>query len=282
MLSLASLRRQDVTLAVDVKEVQSGPDRLGSGSLRAELDDGKLALGPAEVNVPGGSAKLWLGYRPSPSGIALDAKIRVDRFDYGVLARRLKPGSDIEGLFSLQLDLKSQTPSLQRAMQNGDGRLDFAVWPRNMKSGIFDLWAVNLFVALVPAVDPAKESKVNCAVGRFDLQKGILTDDSILLDTSRMRVTGKGRVDFDAETMLFTLAPKPKKAQFFSLATPIEARGKLTDPKIGVSAGAVVGTAARLFTSLVTVPIERLFSKSLPSEGNDVCANALSESREVR
>jgi uncharacterized protein involved in outer membrane biogenesis len=282
MLSPATLRRQDVRISVDVAEVQSGQDRLGSGSLRVELEDGKLAFGPAEVNVSGGSARLWLGYRPDASGIALDAKIRVDSFDYGVLARRLKPQSDLQGLFSLQLDLKSQTPSLQRAVQNGDGRLDFAVWPKNMKSGIFDLWAVNLFVALIPAVDPAAESKVNCAVGRFDLRKGVLSQESLLLDTSRMRVTGSARVDFDSETLSMRLVPKPKQPQFFSLAIPVEANGKLTSPKIGVSAGAVAGTTLRLVTSIVTTPFEKMFSKEVPRDGNDVCANALKESRELR
>ncbi|MSQ60087.1 MAG: AsmA family protein, partial [Betaproteobacteria bacterium] len=282
MLSPATLKRQDMALVVEVGEVLSGADRLGGGSLHASLYDGKLVLGPVEVNVPGGSVKLAMGYRPTESAIALDAKIRVDRFDYGVLARRLKPGSDLQGLFSLQMDLASNTPSLYHAMQNGDGRVDFAVWPKNMKSGIFDLWAVNLFVALIPAVDPASESKVNCAVGRFDLKNGVLTEDSILLDTSRMRVKGKARVDFDSETLALQLEPTPKKAQFFSLATPIAVTGKITDPKILVSAAAVAGTTARLLTSIVTTPFERLFSKSIPRDGADVCANALKQNREPR
>ena len=78
-------------------------------------------------------------------------------------------------------------------MPHANGRVDFAVWPHNLKAGIFDLWAVNLLVALVPAVDPAAESKVNCVVGRFDLRQGKLSHDAILLDTSRMRVNGRGR-----------------------------------------------------------------------------------------
>ena len=279
MLSPATLKRQDATLAVDVGEVLSGRDRLGSGSLRATLNDGKLALGPAEVTMPGGSAKLWLGYNPSTAGIALDAKVRVDRFDYGVLARRFKPESDLQGMFSLHMDLKSQTPSLERAMQNGDGRLDFAVWPKNMKSGIFDLWAVNLFVALIPAVDPALASKVNCAVGRFDLKQGVLTEDAILIDTSRMRVTGTGRVDFATESVSLKLSPKPKKPQFFSLAAPVEVNGKVTNPKIGVGAATVAGTAAKLFTSIITTPFERLFAKEIPRDGNDVCTDALRQPR---
>ncbi|MEO5863266.1 MAG: hypothetical protein ABIW48_10645 [Burkholderiales bacterium] len=281
MLSPATLKRQDATLAVDVGEVLSGRDHLGSGSLRAVLDDGKLVLGPVQVNMPGGSAKLTLGYRPSDAGIALDANVRVDRFDYGVLGRRVKPESDLHGLFSLHMDIKSQSPSLERAMQYGDGRLDFAVWPQNMKSGIFDLWAVNLFVALIPAVDPAAESKVNCAVGRFDLNKGVLTENIILLDTSRMRVSGKGRVDFATESLSLKLAPKPKKPQFFSLATPVEVSGKVTKPIIKVKAGAVLGTTAKLFTSIVTTPFARLFSKKIARDGNDVCNDALRQPRSI-
>ncbi len=90
-------------------------------------------------------------------------------------------------------------------MAHANGHIDFAVWPKNMRSGIFDLWAVNLFVALAPAVDPAKESKVNCALGRFDLRDGKLTQDAILMDTSRMRVTGEGGADFSRESV--SLAP---------------------------------------------------------------------------
>jgi hypothetical protein len=55
--------------------------------------------------------------------------------------------------------------------------------------------------------------------------------------------------------------------------------GKLTSPKIGVSAGAVAGTTARLFTSIITTPLERLFSKEIPGDGKDVCDNALRQTR---
>lgn len=274
VLSPEALGKQDAELSVDVMEVLSGKDRLGNGSLRVRLQDGRLSLDPAEVNVPGGSAKLWLSYFPDGKNIDIESKVRVERFDYGVLARRYKPDADVQGHVSLQVDLRTRTPGLDRAMQYGNGRIDFAVWPRNMKSGIFDLWAVNLFVALVPAVDSAKESKVNCAIGRFNLKNGVLTEDSILLDTSRMRVAGRARVDFESESLSVDMAPKAKKPQFFSLATPVQVRGKLTAPKIGVSAGEVAGTAARFFASIITTPLQMLFSKEMPRDGADVCAGA--------
>jgi AsmA family protein len=275
LLSPQTLRRLDAYLDVRVDEVLSGADRLGSGTLHAQLADGRLEFGPALVNVPGGSALLSVAYQPSDQDVAMQARVRVERFDYGILARRAKPGTDFEGLFSLRFDLDARAPTIDALMSRANGRIDFAVWPRNMRSGIFDLWAVNVFVALVPAVDPSAESKVNCAFGRFDLRDGKLTHDAILIDTSRMRVAGEGRVDFDTETMLFRLAPRAKTAQFFSLATPIAVSGKLTDFEIGVAPGGVAETTVRFLTSLFVVPVQKLAQGRVPRDGADVCTNPM-------
>jgi hypothetical protein len=134
---------------------------------------------------------------------------------------------------------------------------------------------VNLFLALLPAVDPSSESKVNCAIGRFDLRGGKLTQDQILLDTSRMRVTGKATVDFGTEQLYLRLVPTAKTPQFFSLATPIQVDGTITNFKIGVSGSDVLETTARLFTSVIVVPVEKLMNRSVPRDGADVCTNAM-------
>ncbi len=275
LLSPAVLRSLDADLNVEVAEVLSGPDKLGSGTLHARLADGKFVLDPAEVNVPGGAARVTFSYQPSETGVEVNAKVRANRFDYGILARRIKPDTDLQGLFSLHMDIEAQAPTLDALMQHANGRIDFAAWPRNFKAGIFDLWAVNLLAALVPAVDPSAESKVNCAVARFDLRDGKLTQDQILMDTSRMRVSGTGTVDFDTEALAFRLVPTAKSPQFFSLATPIGVTGTITDFKIGVSGSDVLETTARLFTSVIVVPLQSLAGRKLPRDGADVCDSAM-------
>jgi AsmA-like C-terminal region len=279
LLSPEVLRQLDASLIVDVQEVLSGRDRLGSGALHAKLADGKFVLDPAEVNTAGGSAYMTFTYEPTETDVAVQANIRTERFDYGILARRIKPDTDLQGLLSLEMAISARAPTLDALMQHADGHIDFAVWPKNFKSGIFDLWAVNLLAALVPAVDPAKESIVNCAIARFDLRDGTLTQDKILMDTSRMRVSGQGMVNFNTEALAFRLVPTAKSPQFFSLATPVGVTGAITNFKIGVSGSDVMETVARLFTSVIVVPVESLFGRKLPRDGADVCANA---TREVR
>lgn len=279
LLSRATLLKQDAFLDVEVAQVLSGKDRLGSGKLHAQLQDARLELSPVEVNVPGGSARVELGYEPLPDdvNVKVRARVRVDRFDYGVLARRVKPDTDMQGRFSFNLDLDSTAP-LEGVMQKGNGKLDVAVWPINLKSGVFDMWAVNLFVALMPAVDDASASKVNCAVARFDLVDGKLRQDTVLIDTSRMRVGGTARVDFADETIAVRLKPKAKKPQFFSLSTPIEVGGRITEPKIALG-GAIMSTIGNFFGSIVTTPFEMLTAKTIPRDGADVCEQGLRTSR---
>ncbi len=275
LLSRETLLRADGYVDVAVDQVLSGADVLGSGKLHAQLENARMEFGPATVNVPGGSANLKFAYEPTETDVVVGANIQVERFDYGILARRIQPDTDLRGTFSLSFRIDSRAPTLAQVMSNANGRIDFAVWPQNMRAGIFDLWAVNLFIALVPAVDPAQESKVNCAIGRFDVRNGKLSQDAVFMDTSRMRVSGAAQVNFGTERLQLLLVPKPKRPQFFSLATPVQVSGSLTDPQIGVAPGGVAETLARQVFSIVLVPIQKLTERDIPRDGADVCANAM-------
>lgn len=275
LLSPEALKKADATLSVQVDQVLSGKDRLGQGKLSAKLADGRAEIGPVLVEMPGGQAKLALSYEPRDKEVLADLKVDVDNFNYGVLGRRLKPDSDLDGRFSLKMDVASRAPRLSQMLAHGNGRIEFAVWPKDLRAGVFDLWAVNLLVALLPTVDPKNESTVNCAVGRFALAEGKLAQKQLVIDTSRMRVTGTTAIDFGSEKVHMRLQPQAKAAQFLSLATPIEVSGSFTDYHIGPNPGDVVETAIRLATSIIWVPIKRLFSEKVPADGRDVCVTTL-------
>ncbi len=271
LLSRETLSAYRTSLVVAVDRVLSGKDVLGGGKLEASTANGRLVIAPVSVAMPGGSAQLSLTYEPRERDVLADLKIAVDRFDYGVLGRRLKPDTDLAGRFSLNVDVRSRAPRLSQVLSHGSGTLDFALWPQDMKAGVFDLWAVNLFLALLPTIDPKNESRVNCAIGRFTVADGKLTQKKLVIDTSKVRVTGKTDIDLAKETLHMRLQPQAKTAQFLSLATPVEVTGSFTDYAIGPNAGDVIQTVIRLATSLVWVPIQRLLSDKVPEDGRDVC-----------
>lgn len=272
LLTPEALQQVDAKVAVQVDQVLSGTDKLGKGSLQARLLNGRADIGPVLLEMPGGEARLSLAYEPNDRDVQAELKIAIDKFDYGVLARRFKPGSDLEGRFSLHMDVNSRAPRISQMLAHGDGRIEFAVWPKNLRSGVFDLWAVNLLAALLPTMDPKNESTVNCAIGRFSLKQGKLTQKQWVIDTSRMRVQGVTAINFADQSIHMRLQPQAKSAQFLSLATPIEVKGYFNDYRIGPNPGDVIETAIRLATSIIWVPIQRLFSEKVPADGRDVCA----------
>jgi len=212
-----------------------------------------------------------LKYEPGEKDVLVNLRAEAKNFDYGILARRFDHNSEMSGVFSLEVEVNAHSQYLADIMKYGKGHIDFVVWPENLKSGLLDIWAVNVLMALLPAVDSSGESRVNCAIGRFVLGDGKLSDKSILIDTSRMRVTGKGSVDFAAEKIQLYVKPRAKTPQFLSFAIPIEVSGGLNNFSVGVSAKDAVESVGQLATSFVWVPMQMLFGKDIPADGSDVC-----------
>ena len=165
LLSARFLRRFDATVDVQAGEVLSGADRLADGALHLKLQDGRLDLDPAVVNLPGGGMRLSMAYDLKESEVDFHVAAYVERFDYGIIARRLNRADDLRGLFSMNLELAGRAPSLDSIMRNASGRLDIAVWPTELRSGMFNLWSANLVLTLLPLIDPGLKSQVNCIVG---------------------------------------------------------------------------------------------------------------------
>ena len=260
----------DIGLTIRADQVLSGEDQLGSGSLKAVLRDGRMAIEPLVLQIPGGEITMSTSLKPGQE--AADATFRavVHNFDIGIYVRWQKPESKMSGLVNLDVDLHSSASTVNQIFANGNGYFDFSGHLDNLGAGIIDLWAVNLIAAIVSSTEE-EQSEVNCAVGRWKVEDGLLTPDVFFIDTSKIRICGKGQVDFRKNTVNLTVSPTPKKPEFFNLATPLKISGSFDDINFGLRKGALVGTAARFIASPLVVPIKRVFSDQIPEDGSDAC-----------
>jgi uncharacterized protein involved in outer membrane biogenesis len=272
----AFLGRFDARIELEVEEVSSSGSKLGAGHLVASLDEGRLAIDPLTLALPGGEFLLVLSIKPAAEASAASLRILIENFDLGVIARRKKPESKTGGSFSVDIDLESSARSLYEVLAGSSGHLHFSAHPRNLEAGIIDLWAVNVLSAVVSSsadenADEPPESQINCVISRWQMNEGVLSSETMIVDTTRIRVCGKGEVDFHADTLRLVVAPTAKKPEFFSLATPIEVDGSFEDFGIGTYGAGVPATAVRFITSPVTTPMLRAVKSDLPEDGSDVC-----------
>ena len=271
LLSPAVLGKLDVQMNVKVDKLLSGSDELGSGSLSATLKQGRFSIDPLKLNIPGGSFSLSATLKPDMKAPQASIRTVMKKFDFGVLVRRTNPNAEMGGLINLDVDLKSSAGSFDKLMANANGYVDFSGRLENLKAGIIDLWAVNLIAAII-FNDNENQSKINCVVGRWTMKNGLLKPDVFLIDTSKIRICGKGQVDFKKEHIDLKMVPTPKKAEYLSLATPIKVNGKFADFGAGIQVSGLMGTYVNLITSPVTKTLQKLFGKELPADGKDVCA----------
>jgi hypothetical protein len=277
ILSVEGLAAADVRFSIDVKQVNSGKDRLGAGRIVAETKAGRFRLDPLELQVPGGKLRMTSAIAPAPEGIATELGIEVHDFDYGILARRIDPETQMRGLFAMEVELESRAADASRLMEHATGYFDFAVFPEEFEAGVFDLWALNLFTNVLPFLGSSEPSEVNCAIGLFDLNDGMLTERDLLVDVTRVRVTGDVEVDFRKNRVRAELVPHPKKPQFFALKTPVRVNGHFDDFGVGVAPQDMVGTVIQFAVSPVTFLPRWIISLADSVDGADACLDVLAK-----
>jgi uncharacterized protein involved in outer membrane biogenesis len=269
LLSPELLAKFDVSLAIAAKEVLSGEDKLGSGALKATLSKGRIEVDPLRLNLPGGEIKMMASLKPGDQQSEAGLKVNINNFDLGILVRRKQPDSDMGGLVNLSVDVTSSAATADELLENGSGYFDFSGHLENIDAGILDLWAVNLVASILSA--GKNQSQLNCVVGRWSINDGLLSPDAFVIDTSKIRICGEGEVNLKESEIDIKVTPRAKKKEFFSLATPLKVQGSFEDINIRLGKGGLVGTVVTFITSPITTPIGRIFSDKIPADGSDIC-----------
>jgi len=271
LISYEVMNKLDAAFKVEARRVTSGDDDLGSGALTVVLKDGRLAVEPLQIDTPGGGIEIGFSLHPRETDIVMTVDADVDHFDYGVMARLIDPETDMNGVMSMDIEFESTAPDRDAILENATGHFDFALFPGNFSAEVFDLWAVNLLNAVANEVDKGEQSAVNCIVVRLGLASGKMQERVIFMDTTRMSVAGKVDVDFNTREIDILAAPKAKKAEFFSLATPVKVHGTFEDFGLGINPLRLTGSVISFVTSPLHVPIRRVFKQSIPEDGREAC-----------
>ena len=274
VLSPEALARANAKLSLTVAQVLSGDDSLGSGELQLSLENGRLDLDPLQFKLPRASLLVRGSLKPGAQASEASLRVLLQNFDFGVLTRLSDPGSEVGGTLSVDLDITAAASNTHNILSGANGYLDILGHPENFRSGMVDLWAVNLLSAVVTTSSKDEAvSEINCLIGRFSLTDGVMTADNLAADTSKIRICGKGKISFVDNRFNLVARPKAKRPEFFSLATPLAVRGEFDDFRIGMKAGVLtLGTTATKFViSPITTPFRRVFKRDLPENGADIC-----------
>ncbi|PSU86774.1 AsmA protein [Photobacterium kishitanii] len=270
-ISPQGLNLLNAVFKLNVGNVRSGKDWLGAGKLDWTLNNGLLTLKPLHIQLPGGDINIDGSVVAKGDKFAIKLNGLIKNFDYGIIARRIDPKTDMHGKISAKFNLSSIANTPESLMNNANGFIGFAAWPKAFQANLIDLWAVSLADAVLPTFTTKDNSVLNCVAGGFNIHNGNMKQRDLLLDTSRIQVHGAFDASYKKRDFNLYLSPQSKKAQIFSLQTPIEVHGTFDKFNLEVPLSAILKTSIRFTTSPVVAPLQWLFEKPIAANSSAEC-----------
>ncbi|GJL60816.1 MAG: hypothetical protein NPIRA03_36730 [Nitrospirales bacterium] len=228
------LRAFDLVLDAEIKHIRKEEEDLGHASFQIALEEGLLTLYPVTGNLWGGDfeGKLVLdGTKYVPT---LDVELHIHGLNYGRVARYFGDTDLVKGKSqSILLALEGRGDTLHEVLEQASGRFELVDGPLELATKYIDLWAADLITtALTTAWKSESVTKLNCTVGYFDIEEGVVKSNDILIDSHRLTVAGIGKLNLADETLDVLLTPRPKDPSLFSLAHTVRITGPLSNPDV--------------------------------------------------
>ena len=191
-----------------------------------------MTLAPLDFGVAGGHLV---------SNITMDARGAMIRTRADVSARkvrldRLFPGFKSSqfnsGLISGRARLDTTGNSVSQMLSGADGDVGLMMEGGSISELVARLSNLDLARALTIYLTGDKELPVRCMVTQLEGTKGRFDVKTMVIDTSKTKITGAGHVDFAQEALALKLITKPKDFSLVALRGPIEVSGSFENPAV--------------------------------------------------
>lgn len=237
-LAIAKLPHVNADVSFDGERVMASkglPLQRVAGTL--QLKDGVLSLHPLRFGIADGTTSFDMRIAPAdPARIELALDVRhvdLHKLVAGTgMPAMLKQSAGTIGGF---VQFTGTGASLRDFLGSMNGTASLFMGNGQLSQLLQEIAGLNVLQAVGLLATGDKPVPINCMVARFDLDKGVATAKTLVLDTTDTLIVGKGNFNFSAETLYVDFDPYHKHFTPLTLRTPIEVRGTFGKPSIAVS-----------------------------------------------
>lgn len=217
-----------------------------------ELKDGAITLRPVALGVGTGQIQGNISFTPEEGGrLRARADIQFQRLD---LSRLMRATNAFEGAgrISGRGRIEGAGKSFADILGRGTGEITLGMSGGNLSALLVDLSGLRLGNAILSSLGVPGRTVVQCFVGNFALQRGVLGLRTVILDTEDVIVNATGSVNLAAERMEVRLRSESKRFTIGAVPTSILIDGSFRDPDVGpdmtelAARGGVIGGLAAL------------------------------------
>ncbi len=248
-LNLPKLRTADIHLKYRGDHIVGRNVPFDTIEVAGDVVNGHITLHPLSLGVGTGRILATVDLAPQAGDlIHAKADVQMQRLD---VSRMLAATHAVAGAGRLggQASIDTTGNSLAAMLGNGNGKLDLYMSGGNLSALLVDLSGLEFGNAVLSALGIPDRAELQCLIGQFALQRGVLATRTMLIDTSEAVISGQGTVDLGHERLNYEIRTEAKYFTVGSLPAPIGISGTFKNPSIGpdmASLGARGGIAAGL------------------------------------
>jgi hypothetical protein len=232
----SALRRSAASVEYHAGNLEAGRVTLNAVAMKMTIDHGQLTAAPVSADLLGGKLHGTVRIDARKEIPAISLEVRISDLQLGQYEGKKAGPPAIEGPLQLQANLKGLGKSLHEAAANADGTVTATLPSGMVRDSLAELTGIDLRGLGLLLAKNQKEVPVRCGIASFQANNGILTAQSLVLDTEPLVISGEGSVNLNTEALDLTLRGFPKNMRILQLRSPIVIRGTLKAPSFGIQA----------------------------------------------
>jgi uncharacterized protein involved in outer membrane biogenesis len=255
-LQVDRVRAMDADVHFRAKSIEAGTVPFKQVAFRIKLDNGVLALDPFAFEMPQGrlSGNAKIDARKDVPKVHIDVRIKDIQLDQ-LKGKAPDAQAPLGGVMQARLVVDGTGDSVHRVMSDANGMVTVILPNGEVRSAFAELTGINVSRGIGLLLTRSNDkAEIRCGVAQFGIKDGLMSAQNITFDTQNVLITGKGDVKLGPEELNLEIKGNPKKVRFTRLRTPIEVKGHLLKPSVGVDVKSTVkqGAIAVALGTLVT------------------------------
>ena len=157
------------------------------------------------------------------------------------------PGAQppLGGVMQARMVINGTGDSVHKVMSDANGKFTLILPNGEVRSAFAELTGINVAKGLGLLLTKGDErATIRCGVAQFDIKDGVMNAQNITFDTENVVIKGKGDINLGPEELNLEVKGDPKKIRFTRLRSPIEVKGHLMTPSVGLDDGDTVKQGA--------------------------------------
>jgi uncharacterized protein involved in outer membrane biogenesis len=226
------------------KHIQTERMPIDDMDVHLKLNDAHLLLDPLNFGVAGGNINATINLDAHQSPIKTDADIKLQKIRFDSLFPDFKLQKANAGIIGGRAKFASEGDSIAKMLGSANGQIAFMMNGGSVSQLAVRLANLDVANSLVLLLGGDKSLQIRCMVVDLDAKDGNMEVKTMVLDTAKSVINGRGHINFKDETLGLRLASDSKSVSLAALRGPIDVTGTFKKPNAGPSVKNVSGRVA--------------------------------------